>query len=104
MAAIEVLFSECLAGKHREKSTITGGTVMRYSISPFLVWCEAFAPIEAKDPQSKYMHLLFERGIEHEKKVLADYDNYVSSDKTPKNSFHIWQWVHMELWLRNYFD
>ncbi|MBS3148435.1 TM0106 family RecB-like putative nuclease [Candidatus Woesearchaeota archaeon] len=86
MAAIEVLFSECLAGKHREKSTITGGTVMRYSISPFLVWCEAFAPIEDKDPQSKYMHLLFERGIEHEKKVLADLFSDAVAVRVPSES------------------
>lgn len=79
MKQFEELLSKCLAGKRREKSTITGGTVMRYCINPFLVWCDAFAPVEAKDPQSRYTHLLFERGFEHERKVLA----HLFSDAVP---------------------
>ncbi len=65
------LFSQCMAGGHRSKFTITGHTVLKYNISPFLVWCDAFAPAEEREPQSKYMHLLFERGIDHEKAVRA---------------------------------
>ncbi len=65
------LFEKCLGGKHRSKFTITGSTVLKYCISPFLVWCDAFAPPEERDPESRYMHLLFERGIQHEKNVRA---------------------------------
>ncbi|MEM3154368.1 MAG: TM0106 family RecB-like putative nuclease [Candidatus Woesearchaeota archaeon] len=63
------LFEQCLAGKRRSKFTITGHTVLKYCISPFLVWCDAFAPPEEREPESRYMHLLFERGIQHEKEV-----------------------------------
>ncbi len=65
------VFNRCLAGKHRSKFTITGSTVLRYYISPFIVWCDAFAPPEEREPESKYLHLLFERGIQHEKNVRA---------------------------------
>jgi uncharacterized protein len=65
------LFDKCVAGKHRSKFTITGHTVLKYCISPFLVWCDAFAPGEERDPENKYMHLLFERGIQHEKDTRA---------------------------------
>ncbi len=65
------LFERCMAGRHRSKFTITGQTVLKYHISPFIVWCNAFAPPEEREPESKYMHLLFERGIQHEKNVLA---------------------------------
>ncbi len=66
------VFESCLAGKHRSKFTITGSTVLKYCISPFIVWCDAFAPPEEREPENKYMHLLFERGIQHEKNVRAD--------------------------------
>ncbi len=68
---MEELFNKCLAGTHRSKFTITGSTVLKYYISPFLVWCNAFAPPEEREPENKYMHLLFERGIQHEKNVRA---------------------------------
>ncbi len=38
-----------------------------------------------------------------QKKVLEEYRRYCREEK-PQNSFHIWQWVHLELWLRKYFD
>lgn len=45
-----------------------------------------------------------ERPYFDQKKVLADYGRYVRASTTPRNSFHIWQWIHLELWLRAYFD
>lgn len=36
-----------------------------------------------------------------QKKVLEGYDRYCLSDM--KNSFHIWQWLHLEHWLKKYF-
>lgn len=36
-------------------------------------------------------------------KVREEYGRYLKEDR-PKNSFHIWQWIHLELWLREYFD
>jgi uncharacterized protein len=68
---MEELFQKCLAGRHRSKFTVTGTTVLKYYISPFLVWCDAFAPGEERDPENQYMHLLFERGIQHEKNVRS---------------------------------
>ncbi len=65
------LFESCLSGK-RSKATITGSTVLKFCISPFIIWCDAFAPPEEREPENKFMHLLFERGIQHEKNVRAD--------------------------------
>ncbi|RJQ19785.1 TM0106 family RecB-like putative nuclease [Candidatus Woesearchaeota archaeon] len=65
------LFEECMQGEWPKKF-ITGSTVGRYVTSPFLVWCDFFAPKDAKDPPSAYLHVLFERGIAHEKKVLDE--------------------------------
>lgn len=65
------LIEKCLNGK-KTKLTITGGTVSKFIISPFLIWCDLFAPPEERDPENKFMHMLFERGIEHEKAVLKE--------------------------------
>ncbi|MBI4114841.1 MAG: asparagine synthase (glutamine-hydrolyzing) [Candidatus Niyogibacteria bacterium] len=35
--------------------------------------------------------------------VLEEYTRYSRAKHNP-NSFHIWQWLHLELWLRKYFD
>lgn len=64
------LYEKCLAGKHRGKYTITASMVLKYCISPFLVWCDAFAPPEERDAESEYRHLLFKRGAKHEDAVL----------------------------------
>jgi len=63
------LYEHCLSGKHRSKFTITGHTVVHYVISPFIVWCDAFAPDTEREPLDKYTHLLFERGHQHERDV-----------------------------------
>ena len=39
-----------------------------------------------------------------QQKVLAEYRRYCESPETPKNSFHIWQWINLEFWLRAFFD
>ncbi|MBW2970436.1 TM0106 family RecB-like putative nuclease [Candidatus Woesearchaeota archaeon] len=67
---MQELFNKCMAGKHRSKYTITGHTVLKYCKNPFIIWCDYFAPPEEREPQTKYMHLLFERGIQHEKNVI----------------------------------
>lgn len=38
-----------------------------------------------------------------QKEALNQYARYCR-EENPKNSFHIWQWIHLELWLRKYFD
>jgi len=81
---MEQLLKKCLAGK-RTKFTITGSTILKFHISPFITWCDAFAPPEEKEPQGKYMHLLFERGLKHEKKVLSLL--YSNAVKVPLLSF-----------------
>jgi len=68
---VQKLFEQCLAGRHHSRFTITGNIVLKYCYSPFIVWCDAFAPAGERDPESGYMHLLFERGIQHEKNVRA---------------------------------
>lgn len=66
------LVSKGLAGKHRSKKTITGSMVVKFVRSPFLVWCDANAPSEERDPENKYLHLLFDRGIDHEREVVKN--------------------------------
>ncbi len=40
-----------------------------------------------------------------QKKILAEYKAYTEAPIiSHTNSFHIWQWIHLELWLRKYFD
>ena len=37
------------------------------------------------------------------KKVIRAYDDFVG-DETAQNSFHVWQWISMELWSRKFID
>lgn len=39
----------------------------------------------------------------NQQKVVKEYGRYCATRGVPKNSFHIWQWLHLELWLRKYF-
>ena len=39
----------------------------------------------------------------NQKEVLAEYQRYVVA-KEPVNSFHIWQWLNLELWFREFID
>jgi len=64
------LFDKCLDGKHRSRYTITGSTVLKFCKSPFTVWCDLFAPAEAKDPENPYLQRLFEQGQKHEQAVV----------------------------------
>lgn len=43
-----------------------------------------------------------ERPYFDQKKVLAEYERYCNSPVY--NSFHIWQWIHLEIWMRTFFD
>lgn len=43
------------------------------------------------------------RGIFDIKEVKKEYDMYKES-KNPLNSFHIWQWISLELWFRLFID
>ncbi|PIR89051.1 MAG: asparagine synthase (glutamine-hydrolyzing) [Candidatus Harrisonbacteria bacterium CG10_big_fil_rev_8_21_14_0_10_40_38] len=44
-----------------------------------------------------------ERPYFSHKKVLQEYKQYCET-KNPKNSFHIWQWLNIELWHRVFID
>lgn len=39
-----------------------------------------------------------------QEKVLEEYKKYCQTPGVPANSFHIWQWIHLETWLRTFFD
>ncbi len=43
-----------------------------------------------------------ERGVFDQKAVLEEYERYCSTPQ--KNSFHVWQWVNLELWFRAFMD
>lgn|SRR3989338_1794932 len=63
----ESLFKKCIAGKR--KNAITGNIVFSYNVSPYIVYCEFFAPHNEKDKISEFQKLLFEQGKEHELNV-----------------------------------
>ena len=45
------------------------------------------------------------RSYFNQDRVLKEYDSYCRAPiGAHTNSFHIWQWLHLELWLRKYFD
>jgi predicted RecB family nuclease len=50
---------------------LTAQNVSLYHRSPYSIYCERFVPPEHRDPLGPYRELLLERGIEHEKRVLA---------------------------------
>ncbi len=45
-----------------------------------------------------------DRGYVDQKGVLEEYERYCRTPGVPPNSFHIWQWLHLEHWFRIYFD
>ena len=41
----------------------------------------------------------------NQQKIIKEYSSYCRAPVgAHTNSFHIWQWLHLELWLRKYFD
>ncbi len=63
----ESLFRKCIAGER--KNAITGNLVFSYNVSPYIVYCEFFAPHNEKDEINDFQKLLFEQGKEHELNV-----------------------------------
>ncbi|MGH8573726.1 MAG: hypothetical protein ACREX8_14305, partial [Gammaproteobacteria bacterium] len=51
---------------------IDATAIYRFAQSPFAVWCDRFAPPEAKDYADEFTKLLFEQGREHEARVLSE--------------------------------
>lgn len=69
MSVATRLFRACTAGGL--SGEITAHEVSLYHRSPYSIWCGKFAPPEHRDPLGPYRELLLERGIEHEKRVIA---------------------------------
>jgi predicted RecB family nuclease len=67
---IDQLYIACLT--QEEKDRITARTVYDYCISPFMVYCEKFAPPDKKDPLTEFDQLLMEEGKNHENQVLKE--------------------------------
>lgn len=70
MVDIRKIFEKCMAGK--TKGTITASTIYEYVRSPFMLYCDYFAPEDKKDPITEYMKLLFEQGRNHEDKYVTE--------------------------------
>jgi len=69
MSIAGVLLQSCTAGGL--PGEITARPVALYHRSPYTVWCDKFGPPERRDPLGPYRELLLERGVEHERRVLA---------------------------------
>lgn len=68
MSIVDKIYHHCLSGP--SKGELTAQNVSLYHTSPFTIYCEKFISAEEKDPISPYRELLFERGIEHEERVI----------------------------------
>lgn len=65
---IERIYQDCMASGVEDR--ITARTIYNYMVSPFMVYCDKFAPEEMKDPESAFVNLLFKKGNSHEKNVI----------------------------------
>lgn len=45
-----------------------------------------------------------ERGLVNAQLARAEYDSFCSEQRGTGNSFHIWQWLSLELWFRTFID
>lgn len=50
-----------------------------------------------------YSDSFAERKYFNSKNVRMEYERYLKT-KHPSNSFHIWQWINLEIWLRTFID
>jgi uncharacterized protein len=69
MSIVSEIFRTCTAGN--SMGELTAQNVSLYHSSPYSIYCERFVHPEHKDSRGPYRELLLERGIEHEKRVLA---------------------------------
>ena len=66
---VEGLLRACLTdGPHPR---VRASLVALHAEAPYAVWCEAFAPPEAREPASRYRLLLAQRGKDHEARILG---------------------------------
>jgi uncharacterized protein len=70
MVNIQKIFDECMAGK--TEGSITASTIYQYVRSPFMLYCDYFAPEDKKDPITEFMKLLFEQGRNHEDEYVTE--------------------------------
>ncbi|MGH7361190.1 MAG: hypothetical protein ACREJI_06215, partial [Candidatus Methylomirabilales bacterium] len=63
------LLRACLGGGGYPR--VTASLVALHATSPYAVWCEAFAPPDAREPTNRYRFLLAERGKAHEIRILG---------------------------------
>ena len=68
MSLADEIYRRCLGGP--SKGGLTAQNVSLYHTSPFTIFCETFVSSEKKEPISPYRELLFERGREHERRVI----------------------------------
>lgn len=68
--SIDQLYATCLT--KGENSTMTARDVYDYCVSPFVVYCEKFVPLENKDPLTEYEQLLVEQGKAHENQITSE--------------------------------
>lgn len=66
----EELFRKCMEGGIGR--LVKGGDFYKYFRSPFLVWCDAFAPAGERDPESAYMEMIFENGRSFEDEIAKE--------------------------------
>lgn len=61
------IVARALAGRREVSAT----SVYQFAQSPFALWCEAFAPREARDGVDEFLEMLLQQGRDHEARVVA---------------------------------
>jgi uncharacterized protein len=74
---LKSLFSKCISPSKLD--VITARTVYNFCISPFMVYCDKFAPKDKKDPQTEHQKYLMELGLKHEKNIISS--SYPDAEK-----------------------
>lgn len=67
---VDEILARCTAPS--EDTPVTATDVYRFAESPFAVWCARFAPETERDPENEFQRMLFERGREHERALVAE--------------------------------
>ena len=72
------LCEKCMSPTGAER--IIARDISDYCISPFMVYCEKFGPVEKKDLIAEFDQMLFEQGKLHENQVIKA--KYPGTEKT----------------------
>lgn len=70
---LDQLYNTCTSGGEiGQRDFINPSMVLLYTVSPFNLWCDLYAPQEEKDPEPESMKILSKIGIIEEKRYVEE--------------------------------